>query len=157
MGKNDSVRDDELLYRSVRSESEVEEYFFDRGKLIIRPAAFNDKRKKPSVDRAELREFDPSLSKLNETDGIVSLIAGDIRSIKEVETKAEDRSVVHAVDVIYDPNPESDPENYAHSQIIVAPEFFGTGSKQKSTFKKLRVALATLATENGWTLEPQAD
>jgi hypothetical protein len=107
MGKNDSVRDDELLYRSVRSESEVEEYFFDRGKLIIRPAAFNDKRKKPSVDRAELREFDP--------------------------------------------------ENYAHSQIIVAPEFFGTGSKQKSTFKKLRVALATLATENGWRLEPQAN
>ena len=151
MGKNDSVRNDELLYRSVRSESEVEEYFFDRGKLIIRPAAFNDKRKKPSVDRAELREFNPSLSKLNETDGIVSLIAGDIRAIKEVKTKAEDRNVVHAVDVIYDPTPE----NSAHSQIIVDPEFFGTGSRQKRTFKKLRVALATLATENGWTLEPQ--
>ncbi|MDE0425272.1 MAG: hypothetical protein OXI94_14920, partial [Gemmatimonadota bacterium] len=150
MGKNDSVRNDELLYRSVRSESEVEEYFFDRGKLIIRPAAFNDKGKKPSVDRAELREFDPSLSKLNETDGIVSLIAGDIRGIKEVKTKAEDKNVVHAVDVIYDPTPE----NSAHSQIIVAPEFFGTGSKQKRTFKKLRIALATLATENGWTLEP---
>ena len=59
MDKNDSVRDDELLYRSVRSESEVEEYFFDRGKLIIRPAAFNDKNKKPSVDRAELRGIRP--------------------------------------------------------------------------------------------------
>lgn len=153
MDKNDSVRDDELLYRSVRSESEVEEYFFDRGKLIIRPAAFNDKHKKPSVDRAELREFDPSLSKLNETDGIVSLIAGDIRAIKKVKTKVEDGNVAHAVDVIYDPTPE----NSAHSQIIVAPEFFGTGSKQKSTFKKLRVALATLATENGWTLAPKVN
>ena len=153
MDKNDSVRDDELLYRSVRSESEVEEYFFDRGKLIIRPAAFNDKRKKPSVDRAELREFNPSLSKLNETDGIVSLITADVRAIKEVETKTEDRDVVHAIDVIYDPKPK----NHAHSHIIVDPEFLGTGSKQKSTFKKLRVALATLATENGWTLEPKAN
>lgn len=153
MNKNDSVRDDELLYRSVRSESEVEEYFFDRGKLIIRPAAFNDKRKKPSVDRAELREFNPSLSKLSETDGIVSLIAGNIRAIKEVKTKAEDGNVVHAVDVIYAPTPG----NSAHSQIIVDPEFLGTGSKQKSTFKKLRVALATLATENGWTLAPKVN
>ena len=153
MDKNDSVRDDEELYRSVRSESEVEEYFLDRGKLIIRPAAFNDKSKKPSVDRAELKGFDPSLSKHNETDGIVSLITGEVRAIKEVKTNTQDKDVRHAVDVIYEPTPK----NHAHSQIIVDPEFFDTESKQKKTFRKLRVALARLATENGWTLEPQAN
>ncbi len=54
---NDFVRDDEELYRRVRSESKFEEYFFDRGKLIINPAAFNDPYKKPSVDRAELKNL----------------------------------------------------------------------------------------------------
>ena len=100
MDNNDFVRDDEELYRRVRSESKFEEYFFDRGKLIINPAAFNDPYKKPSVDRAELKELNPSLSKLDETQGIVSLMTADVRAIKEVETKTEDEDVVHVVDVI---------------------------------------------------------
>ena len=102
------------------------------------------------MDRAELKEFEPFLSKQNETDGIVSLITGDVRAIKDVETNTQERDVSHAVDVIYDPTPQND----AHSQIIVAPEFFDTESKQKKTFRKLRVALAKLATKRGWTLEP---
>ncbi len=150
MDNNDFVRDNEELYRRVRSESKFEEYFIDRGKLIINPAAFNDPHKKPSVDRAELKELNPSLSRLNKTQGIVSLIVGNVRAIKDVETKTEDRGVLHAVDVIYNPLPD----NCAHSQIIVDPEFFDTESKQKKTFRKLRVALAKLATKNGWTLEP---
>ncbi len=150
MDKNDPVQDNEVLYRSVRGESVAEEYFFDRGKLIIRSAAFNDRNKEPSVDRAKLRGFDPSLSRLQETDGIVSLIAHDVRAIKEVETKNEDKNTVHTVDIIYAPTPE----NSAHSQIIVNPEFLGTDSKKGKTFRKLRVALAKLATKNGWTLEP---
>ncbi len=150
MDNNDFVRDDEELYRRVRSESKFEEYFFDRGKLIINPAAFNDPYKKPSVDRAELKELNPSLSKLDETQGIVSLMTADVRAIKDVETKTEDKDVVHAVDVIYVPTPK----NLAHSQITVNPEFFDTDSKQKKIFRKLRVALAKLATKNGWTLEP---
>ena len=151
MDNNNFVKDNEELYQRVRSESKFEEYFIDRGKLIINPAAFNDPYKKPSVDRAELKEFNPSLSRLDKTQGIVSLITGDVRAIKDVETNTEDREVIHAVDVIYDPIPE---ENLAHSQIIVNPEYFGTNSKQKKIFRKLRVALAKLATKNGWTLEP---
>ena len=151
MDNNDFVKDGEELYRRVRSESKFEEYFIDRGKLIINPAAFNDPHKKPSVDRAELKQFKPSLSRLDETEGIVSLITRDVRAIKDVETNTENKTVIHVVDVIHDPIPE---ENLAHSQIIVNPDYFGTDNKQKKIFRKLRVALAKLATQNGWTLEP---
>ena len=151
MAKNDSVQNDEELYRSVRGKLEAKEYSFDRGRLIILPAAFRDRYKKPSVDRAKLREFTPSLSKLNETDGIVSIMANDVRSIGEVKTKVQNDDIIaHAVDIIPDPTPE----NPAHSQIVVNPEFFGSKNKQRNAFKLLQIALATLATQNGWTLEP---
>lgn len=132
MDKNASIWNDEELYRSVRGELEAEEYIYYEGKLRIRSNAFRDISKKPSVDRAKLKEFNPFCSTLSNTDGIVSLIASDIREeIKEVKTKTANRDVTHLVDVIYDPNPKSNPENYAHSQITVDPEFFGTDSKKR--------------------------
>ena len=163
MDKNASIWDDEELYRSVRGELDAEEYIFDRGKLRIRSNAFRDISKKPSVDRAKLKEFAPFCSKLSDTDGIVSLMAADVRAIGIVKTTVQNTDVVvHAVDVIYDPNPKSDPENYAHSQIIVDPDFcntdlFNTDSKKKKTFNKLQKALARLATERGWTLVPNVN
>lgn len=147
MYKSASIWDDEELYRSVRNELGVE-YIYYEGKLRIRSDAFRDLNKKPSVDRAKLKEFSPFCSKLSDTDGIVSLIARDVRSRKIVG---------HVVDVIYEPNPESDPENYAHSQIVVDPEFFGTNSRKERTFYKLRRSLARLATERGWTLAPKTN
>ena len=66
MDKNDYILDDEQLYRSVRGTVEDGEYFYNEaGELIIREVAFRDRNKKPSVDRAKLRGFDPSLSKLS--------------------------------------------------------------------------------------------
>ena len=147
MNKNASVWDDEELYRNIRSEFGVE-YIYYEGKLRIRSDAFRDINKKPSVDRAKLKEFNPFGAKLRDTNGIVSLIVRDVHSRKIVG---------HVVDVIYDPNPESDPENYAHSQIVVDPEFFGTNSRKERTFYKLRRSLARLATKRGWTLAPKAN
>ena len=153
MDRKDTVRDNEELYRSVRGRLEDEEYIFNHGKLRILPKAFRDRHRKPSVDRAILREH-PSLSRLNETDGIVSLIAREIRALKAVETKTHDNEVLHAVDVVYDPKQE----NPAHSQIIVTPEFFGSKNKQKLAFRLLRIALAELVTQHGrWTLQPKLD
>ena len=151
MNKNDFVRDDEILYRSVRGKY-GEEYAYDNiGKLKISSEAFRDRHRKPSVDRAELREFNPVLSKLSDTDGVVSLMAVDVRAIGTVKTKILNEDVViHAVDVVYAPTPE----NPAHSQIVVNPEFFGSRSKQRNVFKLLQLALAELAEKNGWTLEP---
>ena len=151
MNKNDFVRNDEILYRSVRGKY-GEEYAYDNiGKLKISSEAFRDRNKKPSVDRAELRGFNPVLSKLSDTDGVVSLMAADVRAIGTVKTKILNEDVViHAVDVVYAPTPE----NPAHSQIVVNPEFFGSKSKERNVFKLLQLALAELAEKNGWTLEP---
>lgn len=151
MNKNDFIRDDEVLYRSVRGKY-GEEYAYDNiGKLKISSEAFRDRDRKPSVDRAEFRGFNPVLSKLRDTDGVVSLIAADVRAIGTVKTKILNEDVViHAVDVVYAPTPE----NPAHSQIVVNPEFFGSKSKQRNVFKLLQLALAELAEKNGWTLEP---
>ena len=154
MNNNDIVQDDEELYRNVRGELEYDEYSYnDAGALIIHSAAFRDRFKKPSVDRAKLKKFNPRCAKLNETNGIVSLIAADVRSIRGVVTKIDDKDVVpHTIDIIYDPIPG---ENCAHSQIVVIPEFFGSTNKKNSTFKLLQRLLARLATQNGWTLKPK--
>ena len=151
MDKNDSVRDDEELYRSVRGELEAEEYIIENGKLRIRQNAFRDRNKKVSVDRAELKS-NPCLSKKNDTDGIVSLITAEVRDIGAVITRDQNANVVvHTVDVIYDPCPKSDPKNCAHSYISVDPDFcdpiFDTRSKRDRTFERLQVALAKLATK----------
>ena len=149
MDKGNDVRDNEELYRSVRGKLEDKEYTFQNGRLIIRPRAFRDTNRQPSVDRAELRDS-PSDSLLSETDGIVSLIAHEVRDIGTVKTKSEGQKVHHAVKVVYDPKPDND----AHAHITVSPELFGTRSKQDRAFDLLKIALAFHATKRGWTMPP---
>ena len=146
----DYVSDEEELYRNVRKELDNEEYYFDEntGKLEIRGKAFLDPDKQPSVDRAKLRNFDPKESRIGKGDGIVSLFAKDVRQIGDVKG---DGNIIHAVDI----KPDRTEDNEAHALITVQPEFFGSNNKQNKTFKLLRIALARLATENGWTLEPE--
>ena len=149
----DPVSDEEELYRNVRGKGS-DEYNYDEttGDLIFRPQAFKDREKEPSVDRAKLRNFDPEQSRLREENGIVTLITQEVRQIGDVKTKDDKgKQVKHAVDVSAAPLPE----NKAHALIVVEPEFFGSGSKQKAAFKLLRIALARLATRRGWTLEPR--
>ena len=160
MDKNDYIVDDEQLYRSVRGKSKDDEYYYDgtTGELIIRPKAFLDRKRRPSVDRAKLREFNPALSKLGETDGIVSLVTDEVRAIGEVITKTDMESVAHAVDVVYKPiSTPPEKENLAHSEITVRPKFFGSNNKQDNAFKWLRRALSIIATKYGWTLQPPDD
>ncbi len=156
MKSDDPVQNDEELYRNVRGKLEDKEYSIQNGKLIIEPHAFWDPAKKPapknpSVDRAKLINFDPSSSLLSKTNGIVSINAGDVRAIGTVKTKHENEVIAHhAVDVIPDPTCK----NPAHAIIIVKPELLGTENKKRNAFKLLQIALAQLATKNGWTLEP---
>ena len=151
MNHSKHVQDDEELYRSVRGKLEDKEYSIQKGKLIIEPAAFQDRYKQPSVDRAKLIDYNPALSQKSKTDGIVSIRVGEVRAIGTVKTRIGNGDVDdHAVDVIPDPTCE----NPAHAKITVKPEFWGSKSKQKNAFKLLRIALAKLATKNGWTLEP---
>ncbi|MYF57130.1 hypothetical protein F4225_15605 [Candidatus Poribacteria bacterium] len=156
MNSHDPVQDDEELYRNVRGKLEDKEYSIQDGKLIIEPHTFWDPakipdHKNPSVDRAKLKNFDPSSALLSKANGIVSINAGDVRAIGTVKTKHENEVIAeHAVDVIPDPTCD----NPAHAIIIVKPELFGSKNKQKKAFSLLQIALARLATKNGWTLEP---
>ena len=84
------------------------------------------------------------MSQIDETDGIVSLIAGEVRAIPIQD---------HAVDIIHAPTSK----NPAHSQINIIPEGDISNTKRNKAFRTLRKALAILATEKGWTLEPSAN
>jgi hypothetical protein len=149
----DRVSDEERLYRNVRGKGS-DEFFYDpaTGHLTIESKAFLDQQKEPSVDRAKLRNFDPEQSRLKEENGIVTLITKEVRQIGDVKTNDDrGKQVKHAVDV--SPDPISG--NKAHALIVVEPDFFGTESKKTRAFKLLRKALARLATQRGWTLEPR--
>ena len=157
MGKNELARDnqilipvqnDEILYRSVRGKEGKEYTTKSNGKPDFNYEAFKATNRKPSVDRAILRDH-PSLSLLSDTDGIVSLIAGQVRAIKSVE-RPEGGAAVYAVDVIFAPTME----NSAHAEIILIPEYFGSRNRQRLAYRLLRIALALLADESGWTLPP---
>ena len=154
MDDKETISNDEHLYRSVRGELRENEYTYDStGRLKIRSNAFRDRNKKPSVDRASLREFNPALSRLDVSDGIVTLLTADVRAIGDVTTRIDETSVPHEVDVEYSPLEQ----NPAHAQIVVRPEYLGSKKKQENAFHLLRVALARLATTNGWTLRPGED
>ena len=128
MNKYDFIQNDEELYRYYSYDSET-------GVKVNNKAFLSNE---PSVDRAKFKDFKPALSKRpdHDTDGIVSLTAGEIRRI-QIDN--------HTVDVIYDPLPEnlerSLPENCAHSVIILTPKCDLSKSKRKTAFSTLRRAL----------------
>lgn len=152
MNELESVADKEELYRSVRANLDFDEYYHDDdGNLIITRKAFKDRNKEPSVDRAILINSDPKNSKKSDDDGIVTIVACDVRKIGDIITKKDDHETIqHTVDITPDPTDD----NEAHALITVDPKFFGSDKKQKKAFKLLRIALARLATKNGWTIEP---
>jgi hypothetical protein len=132
------------------------------GELRISSSAFNDPELKPSVDRRKmLAKLEDS--KKTPTDGLVKLVTMDVRNIKTVEQfdKAGNKIPsdnpgqpfkIHPFDAIHRPVAE-DPtrgtaENPAHSQIEATPEL------NSGRFKKLKEALARLATKNGWLISP---
>ena len=151
MDKDDSVRDDETLYRAMLNTEKVEQYTYDRGKFKITSDAFFDRSRQPSVGRAELTKYDPALylscSNLYEKSGVISLNAEVVRDI-DLE--------LHTVDV----KPAPEKGNPGHAKITMIPKLCCiSNKKRKSQFGALREALADIANEsldeNGWTLEPQ--
>jgi len=151
------VQDDEELYRSIRIDKD--EHTYVAGKRIFTYKAFQDRHMEPSVDRAILRDNNAESSKLSSTDGIASLITIEVRTIADVKTEIQENSekkeTQHNVDVKHAPVVEQEiVTNPAHSLVTVSPAFLGSGTKQSKTFKLLKIALAKLATERGWTLEP---
>lgn len=125
----DHVHNDEGLYRHVR---DVPHNFSGEGnERRVSQAAFGDRSRKPSLDRAWLRDYDPRNSQRESTDCIVCLMAGDVRTKIDISNRD--------VDVVPDPieGHESWPDNPAHALVVTDPAF-----DNDSQFKKLKKALA---------------
>lgn len=145
------VEDGELLYRAVRTNSD--EYRIEDGILRFTATAFNDVECKPSVDRSAMRA-DPRDTRFSPTDGITSIVARDVRAIAAVSVNSPDGKITYRVDVQHRPITESDinpRDNPAHCQIECDPEI------RRTHYKKLKEALAYLATKRGWTIAPERD
>ena len=73
MDSREPVQDDEELYRNVRGKLEDKEYSIQDGKLRIEYHAFWDRSRKPSVDRAKLKDFDPASALYLKRMGLLAL------------------------------------------------------------------------------------
>ena len=147
-----AVGDDEQLYRRVQDRvGEQLCYQIVDGRPVFLHAAFNDPKKRPSVDRAILKyRGDPQLSRQTAQDGIVSLQAAGIRRlgpISKVNEKAKPTGDKYDVDVTAD----TVLGNCSHAVVVMSPSTPGSG-----TFKRLKEGLARLATEAGWAVQPHS-
>ena len=130
------VSDDEWLHRRVR----LGECKRVQPPKQVSSSAFNDTGKKPSVDRAALRPA--AQTKMEASDGVVRLLTEKVRGIGI------------PIDAPNPPNFEVDvwsraePENAAHAQIEPIPNM------SSSRFYKLKEALARLAEQEDWVIEP---
>ena len=141
------VSNDEFLYRSVPNSPDC--FSMVDGKVRFSSSAFNDRAWKVSVDRAQLVESAEE-TKFNQTDGVVALLTLDVRAIDSV--KQDENGPAYRIDVVARPIEEDKDQgieaNPAHAQVESAPDL-----ANKSRFKKLKEALAQLATRAGWHLE----
>jgi hypothetical protein len=146
------VENDELLYRAVRGKSD--EYRIEDGRLRFTVNAFGDQACKPSVDRSGLRE-DPRDTCFADTDGVTSIVTSEVRAIATVKVNGPDGNpkIDYKVDVHHRPIEKSEARpqgNPAHCQIECDPEI------ARNHCKKLKEALAILATKRGWAVPPPA-
>jgi hypothetical protein len=138
------IADDELLYRRVRRE----DYRWQPdGTPLALSVAFADRRYRPSVNRAALCNYDPSVLVAAPTDGVVGIHAAEVRATDEiVQNDAHGRPLrAYLADV----EPVPLPDNLAHAEIVLHPD-----CDTVSVFRKLCTRLARLANARPWELYP---
>lgn len=150
-GESQKLVDAESLYRRAPKGCIVDTNDGER----ISSTAFNDRGNKPSVDRAVLRNS-PEETKEEPTDGIIEMTVADVRGIRDIRvtTPSTEPPTYYAVDVLHRPIAEDAANgvvaNPAHSQIEASPH-----PHADSRFKKIKEALALIATKRGWLIRPQ--
>jgi hypothetical protein len=145
-----SVLDEEILYRCIfygKKWCKIED-----GILKVSAQAFSDKNFQPSVDRACLIEYKPHLTQIDHRDGVIGLIAGDVRLIETVQNDRKGNAeYTYKVDVKYRPLEN----NISHSQIEASPNY-----SNEKPFRRVRERLAVLANirilKYGWEI-PYSD
>jgi len=149
----DFVADDEILYRRVPRIEGL--YVIQNDKTVrVSTAAFSDRAFRPSVDRARLHQHNPKRIQREPSDGVVSVVTLDVRSIDTVVQQDKDKNTlqIFTVDVEHVPilNDAVLPDNLAHAEIYTKPP-----CPNRSIFRKLAERLAQLANERGWDIELQ--
>lgn len=112
---------------------------------------------KPSVDRAGLCG-DPQWTRRKAGDGVVRLTAAGIRAIDPARVADLDAkghvTQERRVDAVPDPVDEDAAlqrrANPAHALIVTTPQI----AKNNSSWGRVRAALAFVANEQGWAIEP---
>ena len=141
-----AVEDTEILYRRVPLGQGL--YSVTQGGAIrISSQAFADRLFRPSVNRAMLCDFQPAATQARASDGVLSLVASDLRAIADVEQPAipgPGQSHLR-VDVEHVPLVE----NPAHAEIFTDPVC------TKNAFRRLCERLARLAEARPWEITPQ--
>jgi hypothetical protein len=144
------VSNDELLFRRVPNKPE--NLKSENGICTVGASAFNSPDRRPSVNRARFLP-DPRDTQMDPSDGVLSLLAIEIREIGSV---ALEPPAVGHFKVLVEPRPiyannrEGEPENLSHAQIETDPPM-----DSPSRFRKLKEALARLANRRPWLIEPK--
>lgn len=143
------VEDDEVLYRRVQAGRNYRVPQSD-GTFRLSSMAFSDPQYRPSVNRAELCNNDPTKVQLKTSDGVVSVIACDVRAIDSViQYDQKNRPVqYHNIDVEHMP----EENNYAHAEIYMQP-----ATRSQGVFRRLMEGLAQLADQRKWEIELQEE
>lgn len=142
---NDTVRDDELLFRRIPDQPAF--YEMRAGKLRLSRNAFSDAHNEPSVERAAYLEHAPLAAITKSNQGIVCLRAGEVRDITERITAGRGNGIMreHRLDVVAAPSNRS----AAHAVIAAQPPIASA-----SSFAKVAASLARLADKRGWLITP---
>ena len=147
------VADDEILYRRIPYVEGLYVVQSD-GAVKVSSAAFSDRSFRPSVDRAELCHYDPRRTQRDLSDGVVSVVTRDVRSIDTVVQNDKDGKLIQTFDVDIEHVPTLNhptlPDNPAHAEIYMKP-----ACPNKSVFRKLAERLAQLANGRPWEIELQ--
>ncbi len=146
---NNDIGNNELLYRRVKKHgqnihpNDLRYRQNELGDLEVLPMAFYDNKNEPSVDRACIHNNDPSKTQGDFVNGVIKLLAGDVRNM-EID--------YHRIDIRPDPTDE----NPAHSRIIMIPNVnIVPSDRQKGLRQKFRENLALIANQLGWIIEPE--
>ena len=135
------VDESEVLYRAVKNDPRM--FPTDgEGNRRISSMAFNDARRRPSVDRAILCPEGPAETRdrFSAGSGVLSLVAKDIRLLTATHGGTGN---VYGVDV----EPVPLPENVSHAEIFGRPPF-----DTDKVFDRIKQSLARMASI---VLEPE--
>lgn len=151
----DVVGDEELLYRRVAEGRGLYRRTPDGG-IQFSSQLFADREKRASVDRAKLCNDDPAYTQHDLSDGVVGVVAGDVRAITglvQYDTNGMPAQTFRA-DVVPDPilpnNPDNLRSNPAHALILTDPF-----PPSKGVYRRFLESLAILAVVRGWKIVPQ--